>query len=814
MRPPHWALVAVFGAALSPSPTPGQEPAARLEIGDYVCAFRSDGSFEVTDAGGPLISRCALRVFGPEWRSASQTEATDVEAAVTDQGELTFRGRIVEPVSSQPWEYAQRAVPQADGVELSYTLRPLAEMEVNEVSLILDLPIERYAGQRLLFHPRQEAVYPQKPPADYHFAASHCLSLVLAAGETPQPTLAFAAGAFCNVQDTRQWQGSAYQAFAKIVRSRAKVGPGQEFKLSFVLRPHDPRSYEVPKIALTSAEKLAIRGVAPSGERVPCYDRWELTVDLAATYDTPFDPDQVALDALIATPSGRQLRVPGFFYQPYERRLLDATEWLTPTGDAVWKVRFAPVEPGRHSARLVARDRSGEIQSDPIAFQATPSDHRGHVRVSRRDPQCFEFDNGTPYFPIGLNVCWYRSGQGTYDYDDWFERLAAGGGNHARLWMPQWAFGIEWGRPYEYRLDRAWQLDHVMELAERLDITIKLCLENWRVFERDKPPYWKQLGGPCETEREFFTDPEARRMFRNRLRYCVARWGYSPSLMAWELWNEINCVKGYNDYSDVVVEWSADMCRYLKETDPWQHLTVNSLGSCDFNERLWARPEIEWAQMHGYYYFNDTMKQQAVDMAFFIPEWQRKVRAFGKPALFAEFGLTRSKPDVRDMCDRDTEGVHLHNGIWSAMADGGAGTAMLWWWDSYVAPQDLFGVYAPLARFVQDVPWTTAGFRDAQVTVAPDGVRAYGRQSDQLTLLWLQNRRHTWWNVVHDEQIAPVERVTVTLAGVPEGAFAVETWDTWRGEIVDRATHTARDGELSFEFGPLEKDVALKVRRQ
>ncbi len=54
---------------------------------------------------------------------------------------------------------------------------------------------------------------------------------------------------------------------------------------------------------------LKIGTVTPSANRVPRYERLELQVYLDATYDNPFDPDDVRLDAVFTTPSGKRLAV-------------------------------------------------------------------------------------------------------------------------------------------------------------------------------------------------------------------------------------------------------------------------------------------------------------------------------------------------------------------------------------------------------------------------------------------------------------------------------------------------------------------------
>jgi hypothetical protein len=547
------------------------------------------------------------------------------------------------------------------------------------------------------------------------------------------------------------------------------------------------------------------------------HHRFEIELDVSGAYKTPFDPDQIRVDGHFRLPSGREVVVPAFFYQEFALLVQDGESLMEPKGKPSWRVRFAPTEAGKHAIIVTARDRSGEVRSEPVEFEAIASDDPGYIRVSSDDPRYFAFDNGKPYFAVGENVCTWR--RGVADYDTWFPRLGDAGGNYARIWMWAHCFGIEWGKPGQYRLDHAWTLDHAIELAEKHGIYVKLCLEAWRGFSGPRSfvragvrhPYAKQNGGPCETEMDVFTNPEAKRMFRNRLRYLVARWGYSTHIMAWEFWNEINCVWGYGKRSQDMIDWSAEMGRYLREIDPWHHLVVNSLGSFQVDDRLWRLPEMHFAQVHGYWHPRGVSKEMGKDMAEFVPHWIAKIRRYGKPALFAEYGLVNERWGHSPRADEDKEGVHLHNGLWSSVMSGAAGTAMLWWWGNYVHPNDLYYHFAAVARFVEGVPWTTTGFRAAKVTTSSPDLRAIGLQGKGMLLLWLQNRHHTWWNVVEKLAVKEIGAAQVTVAGLDDGEYDVEWWDTWKGDATRREVREAREGSLTLDVKGLRRDIALKI---
>jgi hypothetical protein len=441
---------------------------------------------------------------------------------------------------------------------------------------------------------------------------------------------------------------------------------------------------------------------------VPRYGRVELSVDLRATYENPFDPDQVAVEGRFRGPAGRERVVPGFWYRRYRRELVGKNERVTPVGEPGWRVRFAPEEVGRYTYRVTVRDRGGEARSAEGAFTAVAGSEPGFVRVSRRNPLYFAFDDGAPYFPVGANVCWSGS-RGTYDYDDWFPKYAAHGCNYARLWIgPFDLFTLERTAPGEpgsglgrYDLANAWRLDTVLERAEREGLRLMFCLESFNSLRTQQPyalwdrnPYNAANGGPLQRPEQFFTDERARRLFRQRLRYLVARWGYSTHLLAWEFWNEVDIIEKY--VSPEVRDWHVAMSRALRELDPWQHLRTTSFARSPGDAAIDGLPEMEFVQTHRY---------GPQDMAADLPDWCLwKAQAYKKPHFVGEFGADAGGPRA----DADPTGIQLHDGIWSTALSQSAGTAMLWWWDNYIDPRNLYPHFRPLAAFLRGVDWPRA----------------------------------------------------------------------------------------------------------
>jgi hypothetical protein len=69
-------------------------------------------------------------------------------------------------------------------------------------------------------------------------------------------------------------------------------------------------------------------------------------------------------------------------------------------------------------------------------------------------------------------------------------------------------------------------------------------------------PYNKANGGPAATPTEFFTSKKAQLRYKDKLRYIIARWGYSTHIAAWELFNEIDNA-AFTPKDSVIIPFSA-----------------------------------------------------------------------------------------------------------------------------------------------------------------------------------------------------------------------------------------------------------------
>ncbi|WP_170067506.1 DUF5060 domain-containing protein [Neolewinella xylanilytica] len=460
-----------------------------------------------------------------------------------------------------------------------------------------------------------------------------------------------------------------------------------------------------PVMPALSQSAPRIDSVSAPVEAVEKYGKFEAIVFATAEYDNPFDYDQVALSGSFSGPTGRRVEVDGYYFRPFD---LDAESGtLSPTNaDGSFALRFSPDEVGEWSYILTIADANGSSEAVTGSFicrQRGSVHNRGFVR--RNETNYLNFDDGGQYLPIGENMAW-QNGNVVRDYRKWIDGLTGSGGNFLRLWNAYWGLGLEWKNGYDgyrglrrYKQTNARYQDWLYDYAAERGLYVMLCLQyHGQVSTQVNPawadnPYNAANGGPLQRTREFFTDSTAMAHTKNRLRYVVARWGYSRNIMAWELFNEVGWTDDYEEIKDDVATWHREMARYIKEIDPYGHLVTTSFADEAHGDEVWNDPNIDLTQTH--FYVNSGNIERAL-----VGGVRRYLDTFAKPTLVGEFGLGSD----RDLVRTDPDGVYVHNSLWAGLFGGGAGTAMSWWWDNYIDPQNLYHHFRGIATVASAIP--------------------------------------------------------------------------------------------------------------
>lgn len=465
------------------------------------------------------------------------------------------------------------------------------------------------------------------------------------------------------------------------------------------------------------AQAPVIHSVTPVSVAVEQYGRFEAVLSLSAVYNNPYDYDEVRVTAVFTGPAGATETVEGFFMQDYQLSN-PATGALTPAGNGAFRVRFSPRQPGAWSYVVSCTTASGTGVFPAQNFSASPASapaNKGFIRTNQSN--YLAYDNGEAYIPIGENIGW-AGGNPYVDYGKWVGKLADQGGNFIRVWNCHWGLGLEWlNNGYSglkrYRQNNSFYLDWLFDYCAERGVGVMLCLQHHGQVSSQVNPNWSESpynavnGGPCQQTWQFFTDPTAKNLVKNRLRYCLARWGYARSLMAWELFNEVNWTDNFTQHQNEIADWHLEMAAFLKANDPYQHVVTTSYAAEEYDPAVWNAPDIDLTQTH---YYVDVPNLERV----LAGGARNYLDSFGKPTLNGEFGLG---PGGGALSTLDPDGIHLHNALWGALFGGASGTAMSWWWDNYIDPQDLYPHFAGISAVAGGLDLPARDYRPATATV-------------------------------------------------------------------------------------------------
>jgi hypothetical protein len=146
-----------------------------------------------------------------------------------------------------------------------------------------------------------------------------------------------------------------------------------------------------------------------------------------------------------------------------------------------------------------------------------------------------------------------------------------------------------------------------------------------------------------------------------RLRYVLARWGYSPQLLAIDLLNE-------PEWDGPIPEsewmpWARELARFAKTHDGRDHMIT--VGPVGLSSNIGGADERAWYQARE----NDIVQWHLYGEPFYEPaklaiEMTRRVREvweYDRPVLCGEFGYGGEDHATHE---------HTHVGLWSAIFSG------------------------------------------------------------------------------------------------------------------------------------------------
>jgi hypothetical protein len=518
-----------------------------------------------------------------------------------------------------------------------------------------------------------------------------------------------------------------------------------------------------------------IVSVTPDQQAVDCFKPVFVTILTTKNFSNGFNPDEIKLDCEITGPQGESILLPCFFK-------------ATISNQGQWQARFAPRKEGTYTYKIALTQGGATTRSAEFTLVSRASTNPGfiHIDSTTLSMYTFRYDSGKLWRGIGENEAWEVGG--TYAVQ--FLRLAATGCNMARIWHCNWHMPFEWNSaPNVYNTSTADYMDQVVTLAENNGIHLMVMMNDYRDFSEQwgSNPYNTAKGGWCNSDAEFFSNANAKECYKKRIRYYVARWGYSPSIQSWEFFNEIDNAFGSSDNASIGA-WCDTMSRYFHSVDIYNHLVTASVSWVSMPQ-MWNPPCMDFTQAHLY---GPSTSNPVVHLP---SQAQQYITSYKKPYVCGEFSLRWESATSEPSINYRNE---LHYGMFLGMVNPTPIAPMTWWWDSHWAWGDDF-VFKSAAGYSNDIVAKAGSGTIMTLDMTATGSVEFGGVKTNSAA----NYAYAWVTNYHGSGTA--NNVNLTITGLPagNGQYTVESYDPWNGGFSGATTATSQNGTLIISAGSL-----------
>jgi hypothetical protein len=543
---------------------------------------------------------------------------------------------------------------------------------------------------------------------------------------------------------------------------------------------------------------------------VPLFEVFEITFEHDRMYEDPFS--DVTIDVTLTSPAGKKVRIGGFHYGSSSPPTTLVEMSQTASGERqkisyrfdkqnLWKARFAPSQPGKWKYSFAFKNANGQKASGRGAFTCVEGrrPNPGFLRQHPKNPFRFVFDDGSAYFPIGLQDCWGDgsatgsvmaecSMEGPFridrqdapelpegpmfmrgascnpqNADVYFRYFSQCGFNLYRFSPENCSFALNRNLD-EYLVQEGMMTDELLQRAREYGFSIFYGIFGFQKVFNDEPD-----------------DEEKMAKVKRFIKYSVDRWGAYVDF--WELLNEQKA----DD------RWYAIMVPYLKSLDPYGHPVTTS----------WERPDLAGIEISApHWYQNENELESDKVTVSRATNWKK----YNMPVVVGEQGniVDRRKPippGVGGVWDAGSaRRMRIRN--WTALFNE---ISFVFWNTSYARDGHFMNIWLgpkerEYVRAMQDFSYRLdKDVRMIPVTVSqPQAVRAYGLASEKRAGVYLHH---------FSDHATPVEGLDITL-DVPQDANAY-WYSPENAEILKVVDVSA--GANTLEVPQFTVDLALLV---
>ncbi|MBI2259999.1 MAG: hypothetical protein HYU67_14000 [Flavobacteriia bacterium] len=629
-----------------------------------------------------------------------------------------------------------------------------------------------------------------------------------------------------------------------------------------------------------------------TNEKITLFSKIELGVHLPDTFSqkieafvnnidgsekiNPFNPEEINIVAhfefLLGKTWKKESQCFGFFYQDYQRIVnqenIQNWNWEKIKTNAPFRIRYSPTKIGKWRVLVIVyykgieQARMGEFE-----FSCAPGKNKGYVKVSR-DNKGFALGKES-YLPIGQNLakptCFLqkdKNGNIISDpyscakvpcagEEDWCSKnknlplhpkaymtyieeinnLKKSGANTYRMLIYPFTYEIEFEKlgDYSSRMHCAWELDKMIETAEKNNMKINLNLfvgysvskapygvKHWDWYDdgNDDIAYCYKSSLQLKDPVEFLTHPLAKKHFKNRLRYYISRYSYSTSIAWWEIMSEIN--QKFPDNPKEVYSWQKEMLSYIKnELGCEQLLALNydGKGPDSTNGDLsFTIPQLDIMALSVHRLGNSRADlQQLVN----------KYQLINKPLIFSEIGTGDSEVEN---CGSHTEWI---KDLWMTYFVGTSTTGFNW---SQQHDYELWKKMNALKTYFNSLDLNH--YPNIQVGTRSDNlIEIITRKdtSNSKIMGIIQNLTWNYQSMSNDEsckQKGNISKEHIKFTSVkpekkkkslsidvkPETEFFIEWFDPFAGKVIDTISiNSTAKGKLELHFPILDEQKPILV---
>jgi hypothetical protein len=406
--------------------------------------------------------------------------------------------------------------------------------------------------------------------------------------------------------------------------------------------------------------------LAAAAKAAPKPVEFEFVAPLNGAVPNPYARE---LWAEVTTPAGQKLTLPAYYADM-----------------GLYAVRARPDQVGSYRFGAVSETTLGIRKSDlivslvtPATFENTSKTRLPAILISPSDPRQFLRSDGIPYVPVGANLAWAPGGRDdtpTY-YRKAFPAFARANLNWMRVWMAHWdGLNLDWlpsfmgpsPRPGAVDEGVAEIWDGILESAEDNGVYVQMVLQHHGQYTTADNSNWAENpwnsanpGGFLKAPGDFFTDPNARVITLIKYRYIVARFGWSPAILAYELFNEVHWTDEFRfGHEAEVARWHSDMASYIRQIDVYGHLITTSTE----NLKSPIYDKMDYYQPHLY----------ASNMIAAARRFEPAFPTLQKPAFYGEEGDEhQSLPD-----EVKKSALDLAPPVWASVMGQGTMAAQPW----------------------------------------------------------------------------------------------------------------------------------------